>query len=165
METLLSTYSFRSPLSVLTVPMRNGNGEYAEIKNKIYSVLTVPMRNGNLFCSSAYDVFNKVLTVPMRNGNNSCSLAFDRRISSYRTYEEWKPLFFFLRFSCVLVLTVPMRNGNRFRLRFFVFAFSGSYRTYEEWKLAFTTFYEHIRTGSYRTYEEWKRTTIKHVTN
>ena len=36
-------------LSVLTVPMRNGNSpEELEVLKQLQSVLTVPMRNGNL---------------------------------------------------------------------------------------------------------------------
>ncbi len=121
------------------------------------SVLTVPMRNGNVLLAHVYSIIIKVLTVPMRNGNYVCwllnrgvnlflpylwgmeTLHFSptfqtHQAGSYRTYEEWKlrKLFYgqrscyvFLpylwgmetKWTCghawtIWVLTVPMRNGN-----------------------------------------------------
>jgi len=79
------------------------------------SVLTVPMRNGNWVRVTTVRGQGLVLTVPMRNGNSFQS--FRRllpRISSYRTYEEWKQAV-----QNAITLT-KMR----------------SYRTYEEWKHA-----------------------------
>ena len=57
------------------------------------SVLTVPMRNGNRMIRIHYLMVNLVLTVPMRNGNEFRHLFF-RLLDycSYRTYEEWKHL-------------------------------------------------------------------------
>jgi len=95
----------------------------------------------------------------MRNGNYyRFFLYFHYIFSSYRTYEEWKPLF-------IIQLTTK--------------AVQSSYRTYEEWKLdtlstgleSTLTFLPylwgmetsvqkysiHNRSCSYRTYEEWKR--------
>ena len=76
--------------------------------------------------------------------------------SSYRTYEEWKRIFYILCTPRSLVLTVPMRNGNSYIPANFFWAsivltvpmrngntpeliekaadIIGSYRTYEEWK-------------------------------
>jgi len=55
-----------------------------------------------------------VLTVPMRNGNGEVdNLQTRLASSSYRTYEEWKPVrTLSYRDLALLVLTVPMRNGN-----------------------------------------------------
>jgi len=76
-------------------------------------VLTVPMRNGNFTNPIFQNGENGVLTVPMRNGNFQFSWnASIPSISSYRTYEEWKP-------------------GNH---AFLLVDSPGSYRTYEEWK-------------------------------
>jgi len=78
------------------------------------SVLTVPMRNGNWVRVTTVRGQGLVLTVPMRNGNSFQS--FRRllpRISSYRTYEEWKLVSLGNRPATHRVLTVPMRNGNR----------------------------------------------------
>jgi len=50
----------------------------------------------------------------MRNGNLIISdVDFNGNLSSYRTYEEWKPIIFVIQIKFkVIVLTVPMRNGN-----------------------------------------------------
>jgi len=72
----------------------------------------------------------------MRNGNlKRFEKHFARVVSSYRTYEEWKP---------PLIRTKCLQQ------------WPSSYRTYEEWKLA--KVYEHLgyQISSYRTYEEWK---------
>jgi len=55
-----------------------------------------------------------VLTVPMRNGNeHEHPIGKAVAISSYRTYEEWKPSFKKNTLTeYKRVLTVPMRNGN-----------------------------------------------------
>jgi len=77
-------------------------------------VLTVPMRNGNTTWWRKPSVRASVLTVPMRNGNNKHWIQLRRiDISSYRTYEEWKPEDrVFGSKAQKIVLTVPMRNGN-----------------------------------------------------
>jgi len=54
---------------------------------------------------------------------------------SYRTYEEWKQIFY----------NLIQKEGL------------GSYRTYEEWKHVFHTSTPHLFFSSYRTYEEWKQ--------
>jgi len=55
--------------------------------------------------------------------------------SSYRTYEEWKPL-------CI---------------DYHIYQFFSSYRTYEEWKPSSAMMLRPSRElRSYRTYEEWK---------
>ena len=56
-------------------------------------------------------------------------------LSSYRTYEEWKPK----------IKGIDISKGAR------------SYRTYEEWKLCIHCLNHINYEGSYRTYEEWKR--------
>jgi len=78
---------------VLTVPMRNGNLYFLLLKRLGEAcVLTVPMRNGNKRAIAYTATGLPVLTVPMRNGNDVVeSLGDGRYISSYRTYEEWKP--------------------------------------------------------------------------
>jgi len=70
----------------------------------------------------------------MRNGNLEDMKALKQRISSYRTYEEWKPE------ALAWIATVMVC----------------SYRTYEEWKLATLQFVIPVLLRSYRTYEEWK---------
>jgi len=55
-------------------------------------------------------------------------------IGSYRTYEEWKPLF---------GASVDLAGYS-------------SYRTYEEWKPTLFTTAITTQLSSYRTYEEWK---------
>ena len=88
--------------------------QYQQTPEHYFLVLTVPMRNGNRVRNTERKVIAWVLTVPMRNGNIQhqiwiCHL----RISSYRTYEEWKHLSdLFEVQSQWWVLTVPMRNGN-----------------------------------------------------
>ena len=101
------------------------------------SVLTVPMRNGNSFRTIQYRINawflpylwgmetilqwtccnndNRVLTVPMRNGNSDFrSSSMWGQQGSYRTYEEWKLLRELVSYEVRCVLTVPMRNGNFF---------------------------------------------------
>ena len=143
---------------VLTVPMRNGNAVCVPLLPRPCKVLTVPMRNGNVKMAFSIWVILMVLTVPMRNGNSSVeqntlqgmreflpylwgmeTTPFHRKsqylFSSYRTYEEWKPVFCAFVLTCWkpeflpylwgmetplpynylplgCVLTVPMRNGN-----------------------------------------------------
>ena len=90
------------------------------------------------------------METPLGNTSLSCV------ISSYRTYEEWKPCTRRSRNKYTFVLTVPMRNGNAHyplswrahRIR--------SYRTYEEWKLYIGLEMKDNGLSSYRTYEEWK---------
>ena len=54
-----------------------------------------------------------VLTVPMRNGNiEKVKYSPYPILSSYRTYEEWKPPYLPYLSLMKYVLTVPMRNGN-----------------------------------------------------
>jgi len=84
------------------------------------------MRNGNnKRTTTVIPIIMAVLTVPMRNGNIPKFQASPwYRLSSYRTYEEWK----------------PGKPGAGKTLS------AGSYRTYEEWKLDwknwdFTFFY------------------------
>ena len=57
------------------------------------------------------------------------------RLSSYRTYEEWK-------------LNI---------INFINLYKTSSYRTYEEWKPGLSFEYVSYNSSSYRTYEEWKR--------
>jgi len=71
----------------------------------------------------------------MRNGNLPATMALQAEdFRSYRTYEEWKPIY-----------VKDADNGV-----------VGSYRTYEEWKLSHVWPRHLPDTRSYRTYEEWK---------
>mgnify|MGYP001347461057 FL=1 len=92
---LLDTAFLTESGRVLTVPMRNGNGDIRSIFTVFGIVLTVPMRNGNSpIAAAASDPPIPVLTVPMRNGNNGIRYIFQKAVlSSYRTYEEWKQQF------------------------------------------------------------------------
>jgi len=73
--------------------MRNGNSPSSCRCSSFLFVLTVPMRNGNSPSSCRCSSFLFVLTVPMRNGNSNFQTAPQApSSSSYRTYEEWKPL-------------------------------------------------------------------------
>jgi len=56
-------------------------------------------------------------------------------LSSYRTYEEWKPS------------TTASSSGM----------YPCSYRTYEEWKQNVRISLKYVSVSSYRTYEEWKQ--------
>ena len=123
-------------MSVLTVPMRNGNHltAWAELTFIVCSYRTYEEWK---LCSSWATNSGcwRVLTVPMRNGNST----FQTRpkapsSSSYRTYEEWK-------LSHLLHSTIVS---------------SSSYRTYEEWKPSTHILSHLFIIGSYRTYEEWK---------
>ena len=69
METGISWSVILLFLTVLTVPMRNGNAEATGEDGAIKRVLTVPMRNGNRSRFKKIVKRYKVLTVPMRNGN------------------------------------------------------------------------------------------------
>ena len=99
-----------------------------------YQVLTVPMRNGNsmllilllLHFLSSYRTYEE-----WKPKRRRCRT--DRHIRSYRTYEEWKLIHFAVLLCEVFVLTVPMRNGNM-RARRNIRRLVSSYRTYEEWK-------------------------------
>ena len=74
--------------------MRNGNPFTLKMLITVLLVLTVPMRNGNGDENLRKYRGNKVLTVPMRNGNLSYyRLKLYNIQRSYRTYEEWKPKF------------------------------------------------------------------------
>jgi len=126
------------PLSsafVLTVPMRNGNQTMHDILQKVGEFLPYLWGMETRYLCHRIAFSNYVLTVPMRNGNrgrNLCKvLTF---LSSYRTYEEWKPLD-----------TISSGRWNE-----------GSYRTYEEWKPIYVKDADNGVVGSYRTYEEWK---------
>ena len=101
-------------------------------------------------------------------------------MSSYPTYEEWKPGSLSLLYmdTWILVLILPMRNGNksssvgscRQNIVLILPMRNGngipasstgdnvqcSYPTYEEWKLLFVSKILVTRHCSYPTYEEWK---------
>ena len=129
-------------ISVLTVPMRNGNRFLARVWIWLDIVLTVPMRNGNLHCSLRQSLRNSVLTVPMRNGNCLQALHCDTHCLSFLPYlwgmETTQATYVYGILS--LVLTVPMRNGNFCLCIGTQKAFFCSYRTYEEWKPRFRIF-------------------------
>ena len=136
METWMQIVDCNEREIVLTVPMRNGNTASTLEDVEAFFVLTVPMRNGNFFVYWSDFLVNCVLTVPMRNGNvhrlfwivlrqkvltvpmrngNLCHILHPlwKWLSSYRTYEEWKPFQPLSQTqSHASVLTVPMRNGN-----------------------------------------------------
>ena len=106
--------SFKGRHKVLTVPMRNGNINGRKVSDWRRLVLTVPMRNGNKAAQEKLEKeageFLPYLWGMETQGLNFC-LPFVR-FSSYRTYEEWKLLHFFLGSEVIHC----------------------SYRTYEEWK-------------------------------
>ncbi len=88
--------------------------KYSETK----SVLTVPMRNGNPLGKLTGNCIIPSF-LPYLWGMETWRMWTNktRMPSSYRTYEEWKPVF--QRTSCTpnCVLTVPMRNGNFCRVQ------------------------------------------------
>ena len=103
-------------VTVLILPMRNGNLLLQALQQLLYPVLILPMRNGNSFlnCSKACSG-GKVLILPMRNGNVSGTILHLYIMPcSYPTYEEWK-------------LISEWKD--------IVFDIKCSYPTYEEWKL------------------------------
>ena len=146
-------------LSVLTVPMRNGNyGSYSascfvtERSYRTYEewkqgklwyniidecyVLTVPMRNGNTFQPYTRP-FGQAQFLPYLWGMETLFYPWYNNINicSYRTYEEWKRSSWTRFYDCKYrVLTVPMRNGNKSIVDAGYEGQDGSYRTYEEWK-------------------------------
>ena len=76
---------------------------------------------------------------------------------SYRTYEEWKPEYRFVR---AWTYTCSYRTYEEWKQRYSIITHtyvSGSYRTYEEWKpVMHMNNKKAANAGSYRTYEEWK---------
>jgi len=118
METGLFFFLWEAHREVLTVPMRNGNGQFIRDYRKKYSVLTVPMRNGNVSGLAAIFVIRACSYRTYEEWKLRTS-SFKSRISkcSYRTYEEWKLGIKYSLVSCwPQVLTVPMRNGNTIEL-------------------------------------------------
>jgi len=98
----------------------------------------------------------------MRNGNDSTStIEKTAPPSSYRTYEEWKPLHtwwdpptFFSSYRTYEEWKLTKRKRMRHTIM------HRSYRTYEEWKPLLNLFFSTPLVSSYRTYEEWKPTKI-----
>ena len=123
------------------------------------SVLTVPMRNGNFSKNWYAYKGRKVLTVPMRNGNRDWEGGKSMVIAcSYRTYEEWKQVQIPDK---NIVQICSYRTYEEWKQRItwkeFLSSFDSSYRTYEEWKQTFySTMTKEAGSSSYRTYEEWK---------
>jgi len=114
--------------------MRNGNSSSIGCFSNAPAKFLPYLWGMETFCVTKCIYHASVLTVPMRNGNTSLSSLRTTKLSSYRTYEEWKPnstwysLWGFFQFlpylwgmetfcvtKCIYhasVLTVPMRNGN-----------------------------------------------------
>ena len=138
--------------------MRNGNILYGIGRKWDLTVLTVPMRNGNWEICERYGNW-RGLFLPYLWGmeTQSSSQSPPSLTRSYRTYEEWKLFVQRTHWTHSNVLTVPMRNGNfnssnvsRIELLFLPYlwgmetevrcktlgVFVSSYRTYEEWKLS-----------------------------
>ena len=84
------------------------------MSNPFVSVLILPMRNGNsvvIGFSFLLNIF--VLILPMRNGNLVLLVSFEFSVlRSYPTYEEWKQMICFKTDIESFVLILPMRNGN-----------------------------------------------------
>ena len=100
-------------ISVLILPMRNGNYFWFSHTCKRGRVLILPMRNGNQVAWISYLMQIFVLILPMRNGNKPHLLPhFCYYIRSYPTYEEWK------QYTLTVIIIQYLR----------------SYPTYEEWK-------------------------------
>ena len=76
---------------------------------------------------------------------------------SYPTYEEWKRPNSCPRAIMSSVLILPMRNGNWGDKVFGLNGVYCSYPTYEEWKLVVLRKYICDTHCSYPTYEEWKQ--------
>ena len=116
------------------------------------------MRNGNFFRKINICKINCVLILPMRNGNIVNYYYFLMSIlSSYPTYEEWKPVYTLFLSKTIQVLILPMRNGNLLFLQLWEqVLYAGSYPTYEEWKLIKYPDTGFVDPCSYPTYEEWK---------
>ena len=72
METKSGKILLKNTNMVLILPMRNGNMKYLPCHGSLTSVLILPMRNGNYITG---------VMVTFSIGS----------ISSYPTYEEWKP--------------------------------------------------------------------------
>jgi len=95
------------------------------------------MRNGNVLILLMISVLNWFLPYLWGMETQSCfRKVMSVFVSSYRTYEEWKPE------------STDWHSHN---------VFGSSYRTYEEWKLADPGLSRINSNSSYRTYEEWKR--------
>jgi len=138
--------------------------EYNMIVNRsTLLVLTVPMRNGNTLKGRTQQTSpSLVLTVPMRNGNFAKAIPnVKTKMSSYRTYEEWKPP---TSLVDVLELVSSYRTYEEWKLskrQCNKLTCNSSYRTYEEWKPRYAIYTLPNYTCSYRTYEEWKLPSIK----
>ncbi len=148
---------FLSRYHVLTVPMRNGNAQIHISLLRQTLVLTVPMRNGNLLSWTIQGWSIRVLTVPMRNGNTALAIKFNksREFLPYLWGMETLIDRHYIERSCVL--TVPMRNGNQefcncrvWRCWMFL-----PYLWGMETSIA-RKVNEKWALSSYRTYEEWK---------
>ena len=129
-------------LSVLILPMRNGNSAYWHWQTSLSGVLILPMRNGNDLYLYTVQYPHMVLILPMRNGNfpftSFTSFLFS---CSYPTYEEWKHLYKFLFFICVLFCSYP---------------------TYEEWKPSFSSVFWDFFNSSFLSYL-WGMETFVHL--
>jgi len=113
METTIASIPLTMNITVLTVPMRNGNRTFMNIFVSGIAGSYRTYEEWKLFLNGTMNRVKLVLTVPMRNGNNNLSSAGGvSSESSYRTYEEWKPAIIIGVTVVVRVLTVPMRNGN-----------------------------------------------------
>ena len=93
----------------------------------------------------------------MRNGNKiHPRYLLQEGFSSYRTYEEWKPL---APTDSPLRTLRSYRTYEEWKREDVEVTKSGgvsSYRTYEEWKPRYNTCRSNRIIRSYRTYEEWK---------
>ncbi len=158
METCVAFDCYDWVIKVLTVPMRNGNVQwmqthhhclgsyrtYEEWKQseemrliaQIFQFLPYLWGMETFWNTTNFN--NQRWFLPYLWGMETSCLCFNAYhppMSSYRTYEEWKPR--------------EQKKGA-------AIAAPCSYRTYEEWKLSSSPFFEHLSFCSYRTYEEWK---------
>jgi len=108
---------------------RSSGSSYACI-----SVLTVPMRNGNLTASAACQFVLGFLPYLWGMETHACPIVQGIFVRSYRTYEEWKPA---VRGFIVLGIASSYRTYEEWKLRKSIYNIRfklSSYRTYEEWK-------------------------------
>jgi len=137
--------------------MRNGNSNLLRSLAPRLSVLTVPMRNGNSMVRTVEISWSKFLPYLWGMETTKIRYNFGGGKGSYRTYEEWK--------RCLKVEVPTSSIFGSYRtyeewkhksMDEMLNIVQGSYRTYEEWKLHTGEGITELSNRSYRTYEEWK---------
>ena len=101
-------------INVLILPMRNGNLNLAQYSYSISQFLSYLWGMETTDFVSFQNFIPKFLSYLWGMETFFFSKTKKTIISSYPTYEEWKPSFISSLSLFILVLILPMRNGNIF---------------------------------------------------